>query len=148
MSADRVLAYLWGGGLVLLSLWPAVREPRVDSYPLSTYPMFSSERGQPLIHQVVFVDRAGQRVPLPPRLVANGETLQAAASIERAADEGRAALWTLCRKVAEQVRLEDEFTSARSIEIRSVRYDPIGYFEHGKQPLESKRLERCRVPRP
>lgn len=145
--SQRVVAYVWGMGLCVLSAWPAWREPPIDSYPLSTYPMFSYERGQPLIHRMVAVDRQRNRQPLSPELVANTETLQAAAAIGRAVGAGPEAMRTLCREVASRVAENPDFRGARSLEIRAERYDPIGYFTIGKLPLESRRLWRCRVPR-
>jgi hypothetical protein len=144
---QRLLAYGWGGGLVLLSAWPAVREPRVDSYPLSTYPMFSQRRGQPIIERMQVLQRERSPTPVPPRLIANSETLQAAVTIRRAVSEGKRAMRILCREVAKRVAGEAELSQAVWIEIRRDRYDPIGYFELGRQALESKRLYRCRVPR-
>jgi|SRR5690606_9515938 len=144
---QRIVAYVWGMGLVVLSAWPAWRDPPVDSYPLSTYPMFSVKRGQPLIHRMVAVDRQRNQQALSPELVANTETLQAAAAIGRAVAAGPEAMRALCLEVAARVARSPDFESARSVELRAVRYDPIEYFTAGKRPLESRRLWRCRVPR-
>lgn len=147
MSIDRILAYGWGLGLVLLSAWPAWRHPPVDSYPLSNYPMFSHRREQPWLHRMVAVDRSRNERPLPPRLVANAETLQAAASIRRAVDGGADAMATLCREVAARVAVDPDFESASSLELQAVRYDPVDYFLRGKFPIDSQTLMRCRVRR-
>ncbi len=145
MNTERWIGYAWGMGLVLLSAWPALRDPPVDSYPLSTYPMFSRPRGQPLLHQVVAVDRTGEERVLPPRLVANAETLQASAALRQAVATGQLA--RLCREIATRVASDPEFPGAKRLDVRAVRYNPISYFVDGPLPIESKRLHRCRVTR-
>lgn len=147
MNTQRALAYGWGLGLVVLSAWPAWREPAVDSYPLSTYPMFSHRRGQPWLHRMVALDRNRNQTPLPPRLVANAETLQAAASIRRAVVDGKDAMRTLCHEVAARVATDPDFTEASSLQIQAVRYDPVDYFVRGKFPIASETLMRCPVRR-
>lgn len=144
---QRLVAYLWGAGLVLLSAWPALREPPVDSYPLSSYPMFSERRGQPLIQRMVAVYRDSSRQPLPPRLVANAETLQAAATIRRAIAEGKLSMLMLCHEVASRVADDGDFSRVVRLEILQERYDPIEYFEQGRQALESQVLSGCRIHR-
>ena len=145
MSTERLVGYLWGMGLVLVSAWPALRDPPVDSFPLSTYPMFSRPRGQPLIYQMVAVNRSSERQSLPPHLVANAETLQASAALQRAVATGQLA--TLCQEVASRVASDPEFAATSRLEIRAVRYNPISYFVDGRLPIESRRLHRCMVTR-
>ena len=144
---QRLVAYFWGGGLVVLSAWPALRKPAVDSYPLSTSPMFSAPRGQPVIDRMVAIDRDKTKTPVPPFLVSNAETLQAAATIRRAVAEGEHSMSVLCHEVAQRVASEPRFSQAAALEIRRERFDPIAYFEHTRLPLESRRLVRCQVRR-
>ncbi len=146
MNLQHAIAYVWGMGWVVLSVLPAFRDPADDSYPLSTYPMFSVKRGQPLIHQLLGTGPNGSE-PVPPRLVANGETLQAAAAIRSAVERGKPGMRTLCREAAARVATETDFATITALEIRAVRYDPISYFELGKAPVESRRLYRCEVRR-
>jgi hypothetical protein len=145
-----VLAYGWGLALVLLSAWPALLDPSDDSYPLSTYPMFSRSRGQPTLFRMVGIERDGTEHAVPPSLIANSETLQAAATLAGAVHAGRGASRSLCRKVASRMATENALGSVRTLEIRSVRFDPIDYFVTSNEPLEAKRVQRCRVrsPRP
>lgn len=147
LRAQKLLAYGWGMGLVLLSAWPAFRTPRVDSYPLSTYPMFSQRRGQPWLHRMVAVDRAGIAAPLPPRWIANAETLQAAAAVRRAVDGGKGAMQALCTEVISRIESEPEFQHVRELRIQAVQYDPLEYFQAPGAPLATRTLHNCRVRR-
>ena len=147
MSGHRLVAYCWGLGLVLLSIWPALRTPPVDSYPLSTYPMFSQRRGQPWLHRVLALDAQGIATPLPPQLIANGETLQAAATIRRAVDGGKGAMKLLCGEVATRVLSDPELSEVRRLRIQAVQYDPIEYFVGERVPMAERTLHSCRVPR-
>src|SRR5688572_22638828 len=108
VSSPRLVGYGWGLGLVLLSIWPVFRVPPVDSYPLSTYPMFSQRRGQPRLYRMLALDDKGAQLPLPPQMIANSEALQAAATIRRAVDGGTGALKALCSEVAARVSIDPE----------------------------------------
>lgn len=147
MSSSRLVAYGWGLGLVLLSIWPAFRAPPVDSYPLSTYPMFSQRRGQPTLYRMLALDEHGAPAPLAPKLVANSEALQAAATIRRAVAGGKSAQRALCNEVAARVSRDPESTQVRRLQIQAVRYDPIDYFVGERVPLEAQTLHSCRVRR-
>lgn len=147
VSAQRLLAYGWGMGLVLLSAWPAFRTPALDSYPLSTYPMFSERRDRPWLQRMVALDRAGVARPLPPRLIANAETLQAAAAIRRAVAGGKGAMRALCSEVIARISSEPEFQRVRELRIQAVQYDPIEYFEALRAPIAERTLHSCRVRR-
>lgn len=147
MSSPRLVGYGWGLGLVLLSIWPVFRVPPVDSYPLSTYPMFSQRRGQPRLYRMLTLDDRGTQAPLPPRLVANSEALQAAATIRRAVDGGKGAQKALCSEVAARVSRDPDLSHVRRLRIQAVQYDPIDYFTGGRVPLEARTLHSCRVRR-
>ena len=148
MTRQGVLAYGWGLALVLLSAWPALLDPGDDSYPLSTYPMFSRHRGQPTLYRMVGIEKDGTEHAIPPSLIANSETLQAAATLASAVRAGHDATRNLCRKVASRMESDHAVGGVRTLEIRSVRFDPIDYFVSSKQPLEARRIQRCRIRRP
>jgi len=145
MKSELLLAYGWGLGWVLLGAWPALLDPSEDSFPLSTYPMFSRHRGQPTFERIVGIERGGRERAIAPRLVANSETLQAMATISNAVKDGPEPARALCRQVASRVASDLELSDVRRLEIRSVRYDPIRYFTTSKEPLASRRVLGCRV---
>jgi len=147
VNAGRLVAYGWGLGLVLCSIWPAFRAPPIDSYPLSTYPMFSQRRGQPWLHRVAALDASGTAAPLAPKLIANAETLQAAVTIRRAVDGGKGAMKTLCAEVAARVSRDPELVSVRRLQIQAVQYDPVEYFVGSREPMAARILFSCRVRR-
>ncbi|HVZ36491.1 MAG TPA: hypothetical protein VG963_28875, partial [Polyangiaceae bacterium] len=59
--------------------------------------------------------------------------------------EGEAGMAALCSATAERAAASPLGRDLRSIEIVSRRYDPVGYFVHGPQPLEEERLFQCKV---
>lgn len=146
MNFDGLNAYVVGLGTVLASLSPALFDLE-DSFPLSTYPMFSHPRGQPWLDVVVGIEANGRTRPIEPRLVANGETLQAAAAISQAVRKGRAATSRLCETVAAAVAREPGLSEVTTVEVRAEKYDPVRYFTESATPLETRKRARCRVRR-
>jgi hypothetical protein len=132
------------GAIVSVAMLAAVASPLwhgVDSFPLSTFPMFSKARPAEVdIDHVVAVDAQGNRWALPPSLVMRGEVLQTKVAITEAIRGRRAR--DLCRDVA--ARLEDP--AVVSVEVRSDRYRVSEYFANRK-PIESRVHARCKVPR-
>ena len=94
----RPLALLVSLVLIALTLWPALREQPYDSFPLSTFPMFSTVRKTSYIHVIVGFDAQGEERKIPPQLVANFEVMQAAQTVRRAIRSKRAK--QLCEEVA------------------------------------------------
>jgi hypothetical protein len=126
-------------------LWPAVADQPRDSFPLSTYPMFSRHRGNLELHAVVGRSPNGQLTRLPPGVVASGEVLQTKVLIQQAVQHGNDALAELCSRVARNVASE-LLGEASTIEIVHRTYDPIAYFDVGPTPLRERRLFSCQVP--
>jgi hypothetical protein len=147
VNRQHLLGYGWGLLLVLASGVPALLDPLRDSYPFSTYPMFSRHRGQPWVDQLVGIEKGGRERAIEPELIANAETLQASAAIHAALASGKGKTRELCQKVAERVAREPSYQAVRRLEVRGVRYDPIRYFSEQKQPLQTVRHARCRVRR-
>ena len=141
----RPLALLASLAFVGLTLSPALRDPPRDSFPLSTYPMFSTVRGPSWIHVVVGYDAQGEEHRIPPQLVANFEVMQAAQTIRRAVRAKRAK--QLCAEVAARVVTDTDFAALVYLEVQSRRFDPARYFttEDGQTPLEQRRRARCKL---
>lgn len=133
------------GALVSVAMLAAVASPLWhgrDSFPLSTFPMFSRARPAEVdIDHVVGIDAAGERRVLPPSLVMRGEVLQTKVAISRAIADKKAR--ALCRAVAERAR---GGTLVR-IEVRTDRYTVARYFSGGREPARSRVHARCEVPR-
>ena len=90
----RERAFVYAVSFVLLgaTLSPLARHPDDDSFPLSTYPMFSHERPRELVMvHALGLDAQGERMPLPPMISAgNREVLQSMATLQQAVSAGRA----------------------------------------------------------
>lgn len=127
---------------------PALGVTERDSFPLSTYPMFSRKRERVRVDQALGVKRTGQAVALPPWIVARtDEVMLANATIRRAVRSGRRPLKRFCRRIAKRVAADESLAGVVRIEIASVSYDPIRYFTDGPAPLQKRTRQRCRVAR-
>ena len=147
-------AHLWMGLVVsavvaALFLEPAFRDPSEDSFPLSTFPMFSAAKRDPalVITQVLAVAPDGTRKPLPPELATgNLEVIQALQMIRNEVYGGRKRAAKFCREVAGRVRDAPEpWRSATTIEIARSHFDTVAYFETGAEPVTRKVLNTCPV---
>lgn len=143
--AHRAWGYLAGLGATAAVLSPLVTA-QPDSFPISTYPMFSRSRGSPVIDAVVGVSGNGADRPLPPSLIASGEVLQTKALIARAVQHGRAGMAELCGEVAQRVAATELAGTLRAVAIVRRRYDPLRYFLVGPSPLEREQLFECALP--
>lgn len=143
---SRLVAYGFGFGLAALVAAPGFGDPRADSYPLSTYPMFASRRDKPWLYFVEGVDRTGSTQRLPPRLLGNDEVMQAAATVRRAVQAGPEALELLCRDIAQRVAHEGEPSGLRELRIVAAQFDPVGYFVAGPEPEARNVHFACAVP--
>lgn len=130
-----------------LTVAPALPAEPHDSFPLSTYPMFSIVRKASWIHVVVGFDADGEEYKIPPRFIANLEVMQAAQTIRREVRAKRAD--ALCEEVAARVGDASRFDALVRLEVQSRKFDPHRYFvaEDGREPLRLKRRARCEVTR-
>jgi hypothetical protein len=142
----RAPALVLSALVVAATLWPALREPPRDSFPLSSYPMFSAVRGKAWIHVVVGFDAAGNEYKIPPRYVANFEVMQAAETIRRAVRRRGAP--QLCEEIAARVAGARRLEQVVRLEVQSRRFDAHTYFvsPRGRVPLKQVRRARCPVP--
>ena len=144
--------------VALVVCWPVLAHPDRDGFPLSTYPMFSSRRTttEPL-STVVGIDAGGAQHWLDPWLL-NGtrEVVQAAVVVSNEINAGEAD--RLCAEVAGRVydrqsdrRADDASDDAAGdrlvgLEVVTVRYDAVGWFDGRRQPLERTVHATCPVP--
>ena len=148
-ARDAFWAYLLSGAMLVGLLYPASQDPKeVDSFPFSTYPMFSFRRQAPAIPHVIGYDRDRQRRRLPPEVVvANGEIMQAAVTVDRAVYQGPKATRALCLHVAARVAERRELAEVLVVSVITDVYDPVVYFMDGPTPIKSYRHQVCRVNR-
>ena len=125
------------------------QDPAQDSYPLSTYPMFSYDRDRSF-ELIVAVARGpgGFEQPVPPRLVASAETMHAQKTLMKAVDRGRAK--PMCREIAARVALGGEAVGlgpAREVAIVERTVDVLDYLAGDTKPQRQKVLVRCPIER-
>jgi hypothetical protein len=126
-------------------LWPVVRRPPQDSFPLSTYPMFSFQL-EPVadVDLVVGLDAEGRDVRLSPESIAGtDEVIQAGAAVAQAVAGRGDDPVSLCRRVADRLVGDDPV----AVEVRTDRYDAIRWFRGDREPIERTVHARCGVPR-
>ena len=143
----RAYAYVVGLLVVGAVIWPVWRQPRLDSFPLSTYPMFSTRRAHPQLARALGVDAAGRRVALPPQVVANDEVMQAAAMLHRALRARPQGRQRFCREVAARAAKQKTLAHLVAIEFVRQRYDPIRYFSQGPVPELRRVVTHCPIVR-
>jgi hypothetical protein len=141
----------WGALTIAIAcvVWPAFGALHEDSFPLSNYPMFAAERGQPVMTQVVGFDRDGHVRRLNPELLGSSEVLQAKALVERAANGGTKSRTAFCEDVAQRVQHAQQATddSAKIVrlELAKSRFDPVKYFTVAQEPIERAVVHSCAV---
>ena len=141
-----VYAYVVSLALVAAVLWPALRTPPQDSFPLSTFPMFSRKRpAEVLIDHVVAVDEQGVAQVVPPQLVAGVEVLQTKVAIAHAVRSGKAGRQRLCREVAARLASEPAWRHAKRVEVRRDRFAVLKYFSDSRKPLHTQVYARCNI---
>lgn len=143
----------WYGNIISLLLIAAVlsplqADPKLDSYPLSSFAMFTTKRPPvvEIVHAVGFAKDGGTR-PIPPRLVAGAEVLQAKVMLQQTVRKGRRASRKLCAKIAKRVGGDSGHAWVERIEVRSDRYQVMSYFSSARKPIRSRVHAKCEVPR-
>ncbi len=116
-----------------------------DSYPLSTYPMFSSRRTsiEP-VHTVVVVDADGTTRRLTPTQISgNDEVIVAAQLVFEAIRRDRGVV--LCDDVAR--RVADRYQGS-DVEVVTEKFDAIDWYEGRRSAVSRVVHTSCRVPEP
>lgn len=143
----RASALLFSAVVIAVTIWPALRDPPRDSFPLSTYPMFSTVRNKPSVHVIIGFTQTGDERRIPPKLIANAEVMQAAETVRKAIRRRQAK--QLCTRVAERVAQDPEYADVVRLEVQSRQFDPRTYFTSasGRTPLRLRRRAACEVAR-
>jgi hypothetical protein len=142
---QRVWVAVWSVGLLVAVLWPILRDPPRDGFPLSNYPMFSADRrrADAQIGHVVGFSREGRHRPVPPELLGTEEIMQAHQTVQVAIRRGYAD--ELCRRTAERVRADPAHADLEQLEVRTDHYDAIAYFAGDTKPRATHVHARCPV---
>ena len=140
-AAARVVTTV---GLAAAILSPLFRERRWDSFPISSFPMFSrGDLGSIVaLGHVVLVSESDSRSPAPPALVGTPEPMVAKNLIESAIARGDAA--GLCTRIAARARIEAP--DARTVEVVTSTFDTRRYFAD-RAPLSREVHASCEVGR-
>jgi hypothetical protein len=135
---------------LLILGWPVTRQNiDDDGFPLSTYPMFAWPKGRVVsVTSAVAVSADGANTPVPPRYIANAETMQAIRTLLAAARHPRESL-ELCRAIASRLPSASapELHDARHVEIVTGRVDTIEYLAGRATPSSRQLHARCDVER-
>jgi hypothetical protein len=146
---ERLRAYLISAALLAAMLEPAFRpDPERDSYPFSTYPMFTHRRGRTnSVSAAIAVRADGSEARVPPSYVANAETMQAFYTIARAVNHGGEEARVLCESIAQRLRAETsgELAHAVRVELISESVDAIDYLAGRQKPFDRRVHARCPV---
>jgi hypothetical protein len=145
---ERAYGYVVSVLLLGAVLYPLQTDPLRDSFPLSTYPMFSKARPAFItIGHVVGVGKDGRLEPIPPSVVASGEVLQTKVAIRNTIRRGRRAATRLCDEVRGRVAADGSLSWVEWVEVRTDRYQVAGYFSSARKPVWTRKHARCRVER-
>lgn len=108
-----------------------------DGFPLSTYPMFSRDRGRIVEVPTVVVESPGGGVDRlsPVTIAGTDQVIQAGVTVHQAIRDGRAP--ALCHEVAE--RVDGPGTVAVVIE----RHDVVAWSAGDQEPLDRRAVARC-----
>ncbi|NLE87344.1 MAG: hypothetical protein GX607_13200 [Myxococcales bacterium] len=141
---SRPRAYFFGLTIIAAVAYPVTFAPGEDSFPLSSYPMFSYRRERPTIYFARAIGADGEERRVPPELVGSSEVMQAAVTVRRAIQGGKKRMRELCRAIAGRAEADAGLRGAR-IELVSAEIDPVAYFVEGPEPVSLRRHHRCRV---
>ena len=132
---------------VVAVLAPMLRGPAHDSFPLSTYPMFSHDRPDvSAVATVVGTDADGGWHTLSPELIADtDEVILAAETVNRAVGRGPAGTAGLCEDVA--ARLAGGPGDLTGVEVVTARYDSVDYLRGDRRPRHVVVHARCGIDR-
>jgi hypothetical protein len=142
MSPRRLAVIGFAVSLAIATAAPALRSR--DSFPFSTFPMFSKDHSsrEAVVVQVLAVGAGGGRRPLPPGQATGNEAgLQAEAVIRDAISRGAGAVQALCRAAAR--RASAAGVSFVSLEVATSRFDAVAFFEGRREPRSRQIHGRC-----
>jgi hypothetical protein len=145
----RIYAYALSAAVIAATAYPALLDPSEDSFPLSTYPMFSRPKPRTTsVTAAVAVGSGGFERPIPPGYVANSEAMQALQTIRKSVRAGRESARELCRAIAGRIVAagDDDFRPAAEVVLVTTRVDSIKYLGGDRTPIGRRVHARCELP--
>ncbi|MDH5673287.1 MAG: hypothetical protein OEZ06_14130 [Myxococcales bacterium] len=147
---DRPYAYAVSLALVAAVAYPVLLDPDDDSFPLSTYPMFSRPKpDSAVVTSAVALGPGGFERAVEPSYVANSEAMQALQTIRKSVQAGPASAKRLCERIAE--RIDDAgdaaLAQAREVALVSRRYESIRFLAGERVALSERFHVRCPLRR-
>ena len=138
-------------GVVTAAVLVALVAPVVfdhDSFPLSTYPMYSRSRGaESTLVTARGITSAGSSRELTPTLIGDSDDpLVVAGRLRTALSVGRGDV--RCAEIAERVATRSEFADVVVIEIVSERHDTVARTLDQESLIERDVRATCQVERP
>lgn len=145
---NRAAVYVLSLAVALAMLSPVLRRPPVDSFPLSTYPMFANPRPPVAEFDAAYgVTDDGDLETLSPTLIAGDPWPTLSVEVlARARVGGNRARSKTCREIAGRVAESSREDLVAVVLVRE-RHDVRRYFRGRERPLARTRLARCLVPR-
>lgn len=117
---------------------PAVLPTASDGFPISTYPMFTSERGRVMALDTVVLVDGDQRERLSPVVIGGtDEIVLAAVTVTNAIRGGTDALRRLCEEVATRA------DGPGTIEIVTETHDTVALLQDDAEPQAIRVHHRC-----
>jgi hypothetical protein len=138
----RAWAYAITVVVLALVFSPVVRPGQPDSYPLSTYPMFSFDRGrESALPTAVGITSDEQQRRLSPELISGGyEPIRAFATVETSIANGDTA--DLCLEIARRTA-QRRVPDVVAIEVVTEVHDVVAWFDGHKEPSTRIVHARC-----
>ena len=132
--AARSLAAVIAAAVVLS---PLLREPRNDTYPLSTFPMFATDRGEEhyLDTAVMIVDDGSVRRLSPELIAGTDEPVLAAVTLTRGIRRSDAAV--MCEEIAARIG------GSAVVEVRTEHHNVIDFIADDAPPIGITTHARC-----
>ncbi len=146
-SHSRFPAYVIGLGVVVATAWPAFKSAQLDSFPLSTYPMFARVIDKPRISFVERLDEDEEAQRLSPELLGSDEVMQTYRTVKNAVRKGPKAARALCRSFAARIAKRENNAEDVRLRIVRARFDPVPYFVENAEPDEREIIAECSVLR-
>jgi hypothetical protein len=130
---------------VLLTALPVLSPAHLDSFPLSTYPMFARRLESPTVYFVERVDKRGRGRRLTPEQVSGHEVMQSFRSIKNAVHAGPEAVDELCRSIGARLAKREKRDKFVHLRVVGARFEPVAYFTEDAPPDERTIEGSCRV---